>query len=156
MKITSTTRAAALALGLAVLVPSAAIVSSAPAPAAVSSAPVPAAVSSAPVPAAVSSAPALAAVCSLYAERPEYIGAAINGWGHWSGCPTSAKVSIVLRQDRSWWPDRTLASTSGSGSFGSRVVAYACGTDFDPIKVFVEVRYNGQKAQSPRAVLPCG
>ena len=156
MKITSTTRAAALALGLAVLVPSAAIVSSAPAPAAVSSAPAPAArvVCARPGGRVVCARPA--AACSLYAERPEYIGAAINGWGHWSGCPTSAKVSIVLRQDRSWWPDRTLASTSGSGSFGSRVVAYACGNDFDPIKVFVEVRYNGQKAQSPRAVLPCG
>ena len=92
--------------------------------------------------------------CSLYAEQPEYNGS-INGWGHWSNCPSSAKVTVVLRQDRKWWPDKTLTSASGTGSHGSRLLVYGCGNHFDPIKVFVETRYGDKKVQSPRSVLPC-
>jgi len=94
------------------------------------------------------------AACTLYAEQPIYNGS-INGSGYWSGCPATAKVTVVLREDRKWWPDRTLRSASGTGSSGSKLLVYPCGTDFDPIKVFVEVRYGSLKKQSPRAVLPC-
>lgn len=94
--------------------------------------------------------------CTLFAEQPYWAAGAIYGAASWSGCPASAGITVVLRHDRSWWPDRTLASRSGSGSFGSIQVSYPCGTDFDPIKVFIEIRYGGAKVQSPRAVLPCG
>ena len=95
-----------------------------------------------------------AATCTLYAEQPTYNGS-INGLGSWSGCPATANVTVVLRQDRSWWPDTTLRSASGTGSNGSKLLVYPCGARFDPIKVFVEVRYGSQKKQSPRAVVPC-
>ena len=95
-----------------------------------------------------------AASCTLYAEQPYYNGA-INGWGHWYGCPSTAKVTVVLRQDRRWWPDKTLDDAVGYGSNGSAFVGYACGNRFDPIKVFVEVRYGSQKVQSARSILPC-
>jgi hypothetical protein len=106
--------------------------------------------------AVLATAPATqAATCTLYAEQPYYNGA-INGWGHWWNCPSTAKVTIVLRQDIRWWPDRTLDSDVGYGGSGSLLVGRACGNHFDPIKVFVEVRYGSQKVQSPRAILPCG
>jgi hypothetical protein len=99
-------------------------------------------------------APSAAATCQLYAEQPYYNGS-INGWGHWYNCPTNAKVTVVLRHDKRWWPDSTLDSETGTGSSGSRLTVYPCGNRFDPIKVFVEVRYGSQKVQSPRAILPC-
>jgi hypothetical protein len=94
--------------------------------------------------------------CTLYAEQPYWSTGAIYGFGSWNGCPASAGVTVVLRHDRSWWPDRTLASGSGSGPYGGVAVSYPCGTDYDPIKVFIEVRYGSMKVQSPRATLPCG
>jgi hypothetical protein len=94
--------------------------------------------------------------CTLYAEKPYWSTGAIFGFGSWNGCPTSAGVTVVLRHDRSFWPDRTLASRSGSGPYGGVAVSYPCGTDYDPIKVFIEVRYGSQKVQSARATLPCG
>ena len=97
-----------------------------------------------------------AAGCTLWSERPEWVNATILGRGSWYNCPSGTSVTVVLRHDRSWWPDRTLASRSGSGSSGSLLTAYACGTDFDPIKVFVETRAVGRKVQSERAILPCG
>ena len=100
-------------------------------------------------------APTAAAGCTLYAEQPYYNGA-INGWGHWYGCSSTAKVTVVLRQDIRWWPDKTLDSRTGIGRAGSLLVTRACGNNFNPIKVFVEVRYGTQKVQSPRAILPCG
>ncbi len=110
----------------------------------------------APVAGAIGDAPVASAApaCRLYAEQPTYNGS-INGTGSWSNCPANATVTVVLRNDRSWWPDQTLASRSGTGSFGSRTTVYACGNHFDPIKVFVEVRYGSQKVQSPRSILPC-
>jgi hypothetical protein len=99
--------------------------------------------------------PAAAATCSLWAEQPYYNGA-INGWGHFYGCPSGAKITVVLRQDRRWWPDKTLDTKYGYGPAGSVLTWRACGNDFDPIKVFVEVRYGSQKVQSARAILPCG
>ncbi|MGH2720076.1 MAG: hypothetical protein ACRDJO_00560 [Actinomycetota bacterium] len=97
-----------------------------------------------------------AAGCALYSERPEWVNATILGRGSWYNCPSGTSVNVVLRQDRSWWPDRTLASRWGSGSSGSLLATYFCGNDFDPIKVFVETRAAGRKVQSERAILPCG
>jgi hypothetical protein len=94
------------------------------------------------------------ATCALYAEQPTYNGS-INGWGHWLGCPATARITVVMREDRRFWFDRTLRSGTAHGSYGSKLLVYACGNHFDPIKVFIEVRYGDKKVQSPRAVLPC-
>ncbi|WP_433929452.1 hypothetical protein AB3662_37605 [Sorangium cellulosum] len=101
-------------------------------------------------------ADAALAACQLYAGQPYWLPGAIYSDSWWSDCPASASITVVLRHDRWWWPDRTLASRSGRGSFGSIQLSYPCGTDFNPIKVFTEVRYRSQKVQSPRAILPCG
>ncbi|MGH2690509.1 MAG: hypothetical protein ACRDKW_17130 [Actinomycetota bacterium] len=97
-----------------------------------------------------------AAGCTLWSERPEWVNATILGRGSWYNCPSGTGVTVVLRHDRSWWPDGTLASRSGNGSSGSLLTSYPCGTDFDPIKVFVETQAAGRKVQSERAILPCG
>ncbi len=94
--------------------------------------------------------------CQLYAEQPYWLAGSIVGTGSWSNCPSNASITVVMRHDRSWWFDRTLTSRSGSGSFGYVDLSYWCGTDFDPIKVFIEVRYGSQKVQSVRSIVPCG
>ena len=95
-----------------------------------------------------------AATCGLYAEPPSY-NSSIVATASWAGCPAGARFTIVLREDRRWWPDRTIRSANGEGSYGSRTLTYPCGTDFDPIKVFVEIRYGDRKVQSARVILPC-
>jgi hypothetical protein len=105
---------------------------------------------------AIPSHSSAATTCHLYAEQPYWTNATISGQGSWSGCAASTTVTVVLRQDRPWWPDRTLASRLGTGATGARQVSYPCGLDFDPIKVFIEVRQGSNKVQSPRATLPCG
>jgi hypothetical protein len=102
----------------------------------------------------VMASPAAAPRCKLFAEQPVYNGS-INGRGSWSDCPTTARVTVLLRSDKRWWPDSTLASMIGTGSSGSLLTVRACGNSFEPIKAYVEVRFNGQKVQSARAILPC-
>lgn len=109
----------------------------------------------APAPAEAASTAALPD-CQLFAEPPEFINASITGMGSWAGCSASTSITVVLRHDRSWWPDRTLASKSGTGGAGSLTVAYPCGNDFEPIKVFIETRRGSTHVQSERRVLPCG
>lgn len=94
--------------------------------------------------------------CTLYAAQPYWSSGYLFGGGSWSGCPANASITVVLRQDISWWPDRTLASGSKSGSSGWIDLSYPCGTDFDPIKVFVETRYGSKKVPSARSIVPCG
>jgi len=96
-----------------------------------------------------------AAECTLWAEQPQYNGS-ISGQGSWANCPTNAKVTVLLRKDRKWFPDSTLDSKSGTGRSGTLNTLRACGTGFDPWKVYVETRYLSKKTQSPRAILPCG
>jgi hypothetical protein len=97
---------------------------------------------------------ALAADCTLWADKPQYNGA-ISGEGSWANCPANAKVTVLLRRDHRWWFDSTLDSKSETGSSGRLSTSRACGTGFDPWKVYVETRYGSKKTQSPRAVLPC-
>lgn len=105
-------------------------------------------------PGSIPPAAAAAATCQLYAEQP-YYNSSIVAIASWSGCPAGARFTVVLREDRRWWADRTIRSGSGSGGYGAKTLTYPCGTDFDPIKVFVEIRYGDRKVHSPRAILPC-
>ncbi len=95
-----------------------------------------------------------ATTCALYAGQPVYNGS-INGGGSWAGCPPDAKITVVLREDVRFWPDNTLRSATAHGSQGSKLLVYACGNRFDPIKVFIEVRFGSRHVQSPRSILPC-
>jgi hypothetical protein len=95
-----------------------------------------------------------AADCTLFADKPEYNGA-IYGSGSWANCPLDARITVLLRKDRRWWPDLTLDSKSGTGSSGTLTPLRACGNGFDPWKVYIETRLNDKKTQSQRAVLPC-
>lgn len=92
--------------------------------------------------------------CRMGVEQPYYNGAMV-GTGSWSTCYAGSHFTIVLREDRRFWPDRTIRTAHGAGISGSKTLTYPCGTDFDPIKVFVEIRHGGKKVQSARAVLPC-
>jgi hypothetical protein len=100
-------------------------------------------------------APAPAATCQLFAAQPVYQNVSILVGGSWSGCPAGTRITVVLREDVSFWPDRTLRSSTGSGASGSLPLAYPCGNQFDPIKVFTETRLGDRHVQSPRSVLPC-
>jgi hypothetical protein len=94
--------------------------------------------------------------CTLQAYQPYWSSGYLFGSGSWSGCPANASITVVLRQDIAWWPDRTLASGKKTGAGGTIGLSYPCGTDYDPIKVFIETRYGSRKVQSARAIVPCG
>lgn len=107
-------------------------------------------------PTALDAGAATLAGCQLYPSPPEWYAASIFGSGWWFDCAAGSTVTVLLRQDRPWWPDRTLRSSSGSGSSGGIDLSYPCLTDFDPIRVYIEVRNGSQKVQSPRVIVPCG
>ncbi len=84
--------------------------------------------------------------CDIWAEAP-ILALSQPGVGVISGrgrreCTgtgvTTAKVTVRLRQDRSFWPDRNLASQTNTGTDVDATVRYEChGTGTQ--RVFTEV-----------------
>ena len=97
----------------------------------------------------------IVATGALWAGQPYYNGA-ISGEGSWANCPSNARVTVLLRKDIRWLRDSTFNSKSATSSRGTLITLRACGTGFDPWKVYTETGYGSKKVQSPRAVLPCG
>ena len=95
-----------------------------------------------------------ASTCQMGVEQPIYNGSIVAS-ASWSRCYTGSHFTIRLREDRRFWPDRNIRVAKGSGVSGTKTLTYPCGTDFDPIRVFVEIRHGGRSVQSPRSVLPC-
>lgn len=106
----------------------------------------------APVPAAAAAPP-----CQLFADVPFWDGGGnLVGVGGRIYCSSIRTVTVLLRQDRPWWPDRTLA-TSPSRT-GTTVILEArryCTGNSD-MKVYTETRTNtGGKVQSGRLLTSC-
>lgn len=102
--------------------------------------------------------------CRLFVEQPTdtwfpgQVQNVITGWGgREGGCSSeTSRVTVRLRQDRPWWPDRTLAQETSSSAFVSLEVRYLC-DDNNEMKIFTEtLTSSGQKVQSPRLYTYCG
>jgi hypothetical protein len=93
--------------------------------------------------------------CQIWAQQPSYLNASIAGEGAWVNCPEGTKVTVLLRQDKRWWPDSTLAVRAGIARFGTLTATRPCGTGFEFMKVYVEVRSGDTKTQSGRSLFPC-
>lgn len=66
-------------------------------------------------------------------------------------CQESVRAEILLRHDRSWWPDRTLARSEETGTTLRLSAIYRCNQG--PGKVYTEIRIQtspGGKQQSGR------
>jgi hypothetical protein len=100
-------------------------------------------------------ASALPPGCELHWNYPEYYPGTVGGWGGWSGCPSTAQVTVRLRWDKSWYPDETLATWTATGSSGGKALSRTCYNDGRGMDVFVEVIYGSEKRSSPRVHVPC-
>jgi hypothetical protein len=94
--------------------------------------------------------------CRLFADDPVWDGGYLVGVGGRIGCTSIRTVTVRLRQDRPWRPDRTLAESSPKT--GSTVILEArryCTGNTD-MKVFTETLTNtGGKTQSGRLLTSC-
>lgn len=105
--------------------------------------------------------------CQLYVEQPTdtwYFPGQLDpniitgGGGRDTGACGSedSTVTVRLRQDRPWQPDRTLAEKTSSDGFVNLQVTYVCDDD-DEMKIFTEtLTSDGDKVQSPRLYTYCG
>ena len=97
-----------------------------------------------------------AATCRLYADVPVWESSTVlAGEGARFSCTTSRTVTVLLRQDRPWLPDRTLAEVSKTGRIVFLTARRHC-TSGDAMKVYTETRTNtGGKVQSGRLLTAC-
>jgi hypothetical protein len=108
-------------------------------------------------PAAVlASAAEAGASCSLYADAPTWESySVLAGEGGRINCGSTRTVTVRLRQDRPWWPDRTLAEVSKTGTNVILVARRYCTRNTD-MKVFTEtLNGTGGKVQSGRVLVSC-
>jgi hypothetical protein len=103
--------------------------------------------------------------CDLIGLRPEFIRNSDSdmrivgvGTRECSGTPRDARIEILLRNDRRFWFDQTLAQGefTATGSLTTRQVIYRCSRG-DYKNAYVELRnrsFDG-KRQSPRASISC-
>ena len=103
-----------------------------------------------------SAADASSSSCRLYADTPIWESASVlAGEGGRLGCASTRTVTVRLRQDRPWWPDRTLAQVSKTGVNVILVARAYCTGDSD-MKVFTEtLNGTGGKVQSGRLLVSC-
>jgi hypothetical protein len=94
--------------------------------------------------------------CYLYADTPTWESySVLAGEGGRLGCSTTRTVTVRLRQDRPWWPDRTLAEVSKTGTNVILVARRYCTGNSD-MKVFTEtLNGTGGKVQSGRVLVSC-
>ena len=103
-----------------------------------------------------SAADASSSSCRLYADTPIWESSSVlAGEGGRLGCASTRTVTVRLRQDRPWWPDRTLAQVSKTGVNVILVARAYCTGDSD-MKVFTEtLNGTGGKVQSGRLLVSC-
>ena len=93
--------------------------------------------------------------CDLVAEAPvvNHAERMIVGIGsRGDGCTTNGEITVVLRVDRRFWPDKTLAIKTGSGINFRISAIYMC-KGRGSQQVFTEVRAPGKKVQSKRVYI---
>jgi hypothetical protein len=94
--------------------------------------------------------------CTLFAGQPIVSGDIVYGYGGREGCTTVRTVTVLLRQDISFWPDRTLDIDSDTDDNLTLTVAESCAGHKGGMRVFIETRTNtGGKFQSPRTSWWC-
>lgn len=97
--------------------------------------------------------------CDVGALLPQFIAIdrrIIGQGGRGPACPTSRTLKVALKRDISWWPDKTLTSTSASVRNGDLIVRYACSGSGSQ-RVYVEANDGNKKRQSGRlTVAYCG
>ena len=111
-----------------------------------------------PAPVVGASPPANRGVnCRLFADDPYWDGAGhVVATGGRIGCGSIRTVTVVLRQDRPWLPDRTLASDTDTRAVVILDAKKYCAGGDDDMKVFTETRTNtGGKVQSGRLLTTC-
>jgi hypothetical protein len=101
--------------------------------------------------AVVSAADSSMAGCRLAADAPAWESySVLAGEGGRINCITPRTVTVLLRQDRPWLPDRTLAQVRRTGTHVEIVVRRHC-TGNAHMKIYTETRTNtGGKVQSGR------
>lgn len=108
---------------------------------------------------AASASPTIAAQppCQLFADDPYWDGGGyLVGTGGRIYCSSIRTVTVLLRQDRPWWPDRTLAEVTKTGSVVILDAKKYCAGGDNDMKVFTETRTNtGGKIQSGRILTTC-
>jgi hypothetical protein len=94
--------------------------------------------------------------CDIFAGIPVLNTGETPGSGTISGsgvrgtsCPSSAEMTVYLKQDRRFWFDRTLDKNTGVGINFEVFVRYDCRGTGHQI-VYIEVRSGGKKVQSQR------
>jgi hypothetical protein len=102
-----------------------------------------------------SASQSLTPACQLWAEVPIWDGDYLVGVGARVNCSGTRTLTVVLRQDRPWLPDRTLAEETKTGTNLYLAARHHC-TGWKPMKVFTEIRTSaGGKAQSGRLLTWC-
>jgi hypothetical protein len=95
--------------------------------------------------------------CAIWAEAPVVDYGTVYGLGVRSDCVQSRTITVSIREDRAFWPDRTLASTTKTGVVNANIhVAWRC-SGFQDKRVFTEIKTSaGGSAQSNRtSVIYC-
>jgi len=93
--------------------------------------------------------------CRLFADDPVWDSGDLVGVGGRIGCTSIRTVTVRLRQDRPWWPDRTLAYDTETDSHVILEARHDCTGNTD-MKVFTETLTNtGGKTQSGRLLTAC-
>jgi hypothetical protein len=94
--------------------------------------------------------------CVLFAEKPTLNIPSVAGTGGREGCVSTRTVTVRLREDRRWWPDRTLVEKTATGSNVLLTAAKSCVGEQGK-QLYTETRTNtGGKVQSPRVSFAYG
>jgi hypothetical protein len=89
--------------------------------------------------------------CAIWAVAPVLDSGAVYGVGVRSDCVQSRTITVSLREDRTFWPDRTLASTTKTDVVNANIhVNWSC-SGHQSKRVFTEIKTSaGGSAQSTR------
>jgi hypothetical protein len=106
-----------------------------------------------------SAAQAESPFCNIYAHpvQLDFADGKLIGRGGRADCETQVTIRVRMREDRSWWPDRTLQERSQTGVNMEIELWHPCNPFLGNMKVFTEtiVEGTGQKTSSARWVVPC-
>jgi hypothetical protein len=94
--------------------------------------------------------------CQLFADDPFWDGSGnLVGGGGRINCSGTRTVTVLLRRDRPWLPDVTLAEVSKTGTIVFLAARHYCTRNTD-MKVYTETRTSaGGKVQSGRLLTSC-
>lgn len=93
--------------------------------------------------------------CYIWANKPyDSTGSIIKGRGGRSGCATGVTLTVRIQKHRTWWPDKTIASTSAWMVNGYITASGKC--DGKATYFTETLSSSGNKVQSDRATRCAG